>query len=70
MSFPLTPSDLSLLLAVTSLILLVTSELLSPYRGKVNLNINKKKLRNTAFVFSILFLGTVILRVASIIIII
>jgi hypothetical protein len=68
MSFPLNTDDLSLLLAITALILLVTSELLSPYYGKVSLSINKKRLRNTALAFSILFLATVALRVASIII--
>jgi hypothetical protein len=67
MSFPLNTDDLSLLLAITALILLVTSELLSPYYGKVSLSINKRRLRNTALAFSILFLATVALRVASII---
>ena len=68
MNFPLTTDDASLLLAVTSLILLVTSELLSPYYGKINIRINRKRLRNAAIFFSIIFLATVGLKVANIII--
>ncbi|MCJ7768272.1 hypothetical protein MUP79_07765 [Candidatus Bathyarchaeota archaeon] len=66
MTFPLTLWDISLLLAVTAITLLVTSELLSPYYGKINAKINKKRLRNTAMTFSILFLATVALRIANI----
>jgi len=66
MTFPLTLWDISLLLAVTAITLLVTSELLSPYYGKINIKINKKRLRNTAMTFSILFLATVALRIANI----
>jgi hypothetical protein len=66
-TFPLTFWDISLLLAVTAIILLVTSELLSPYYGKTSLKINKKKLRNAALTTSILFLTTVAIRIATII---
>jgi len=66
-TFPLTFWDISLLLAVTAIILLVTSELLSPYYGKTSLKINKKKLRNAALTASILFLTTVAIRIATII---
>ena len=66
MTFPLTLWDISLLLAVTAITLLVTSELLSPYYGKINVKIDKKRLRNTAMTFSILFLATVALRIANI----
>ena len=65
--FPLGIWDISLLLAVTAIILLITSELLSPYYGKVNLKINKTRLRNSALATSILFLVTVALRIISII---
>jgi hypothetical protein len=64
--FPLTIWDVSLLLAVTSIILLVTSELLSPYYGKISLTLSKKRLKNAAIVFSLLFLATVTLRIATI----
>jgi hypothetical protein len=68
MGFPLSFSDTSLWLAVTAIILLVTSELISPYYGKTNLLINKKRLKNAALVVSGLFLVTVTIRVVDIII--
>ncbi|MGB9841314.1 MAG: hypothetical protein ACPLKZ_01165 [Candidatus Bathyarchaeales archaeon] len=68
MNFPLNFWDISLLLAIIALILLVTSEMLSPYHGKVNVLINKKKLKNTAIAIAILFLFTVAIRVISILI--
>jgi hypothetical protein len=68
MDFPLSFSDTSLLLAITAIILLVTSELISPYYGKTNLIVNKKRLRNTALAVSALFLLTVAIRVITIII--
>jgi hypothetical protein len=67
MSFPLSFWDISLWLAVTAIILLITSELISPYYGKTNLLINKKRLRNVALVMSILFLITVVIRIYGII---
>ena len=68
MDFPLSFWDISLWLAVTAIILLVTSELISPYYGKKNLLINKKRLRNVALTVSTLFLVTVAVRVVTIII--
>lgn len=65
--FPLGFSDISLLLATTAIILLITSELLSPYYGKINIQINKKRLKNAALATSTLFLATVIIRIISII---
>jgi hypothetical protein len=67
MTFPLGFWDISLLLAVTAIILLITSELLLPYYGRVNILINKKKLKNTAITVSILFLITVAIRITTII---
>jgi hypothetical protein len=67
MTFPLGIWDMSLLFAVTAIILLITSELLSPYYGRVNLKINRKRLRNSALLFSSLFLATVAMRIAAII---
>jgi hypothetical protein len=66
--FPLGFWDISLWLAVTAIILLITSELISPYYGKTNLLINKKRLRNVAITVSTLFLTTVAIRIATIII--
>jgi hypothetical protein len=68
MTFPLGFWDISLLLAITAIILLITSELVSPHYGKTNILINKKKLKNTAITVSILFLITVAIRIISIII--
>jgi hypothetical protein len=67
MTFPLDFWNISLLTAITAIILLITSELLSPYYGKINIQISKKRLRNTAIVFSIIFLITVAVRIISII---
>jgi hypothetical protein len=68
MGFPLSFWDVSLWLAITAIILLITSELISPYYGKTNLLINKKRLRNVALTVSTLFLITVAIRIATIII--
>ena len=68
MQFPLSFWDISLWLAVTAIILLVTSELISPYYGKTNLLIERKRLRNVALTIGLLFLITVIIRIYEIII--
>jgi len=66
MSFPLSFWDISLWLAITVVILLITSEMLSPYYGKINIHISRKKLRNVALGLSILFLATVVIRIINI----
>jgi hypothetical protein len=68
MDFPLSFWDISLWLAITAIILLITSELTSPYYGKTNLIVNKKRLKNTALAVSTLFLTTVAIKVITIII--
>lgn len=67
MSFPLVFSDVSLFLAVTAIILLITSELLSPSYGNTNIYINNKRLRNAALAVSILFLVTLAIKIIEII---
>lgn len=67
MQFPLSLWDVSLWLAVTSIILLATSELLSPHYGQTNLLLNKKRLKQTALALGILFLITVAIRIYAII---
>jgi len=67
MDFPLGFWDISLWLAITAIILLITSELIRPYYGKINILINKKRLKNAALTVSILFLATVAIRIISII---
>lgn len=64
---PLTFWDISLWLAVTAIILLITAELTSPYYGQTNLLINKKKLKKVALLMGILFLITVAIRIYGII---
>ena len=63
---PLSFWDLSLWIAVTAIILLVTSELLSPYYGRTSIIVNKKRLRMVALSFGILFMITVFIRVYEI----
>ena len=67
MNFPLSFWDISLWLAVTAIILLITSELISPYYGQTNILINKKRLKNAALTMGILFLITVAIRIYEII---
>lgn len=66
MQFPLTFTDISLWLAITAIILLITSELISPYYGRTNLPINKGRLRTTALIMGILFMLTVAIRIYEI----
>ena len=66
MIFPLSFWDLSLWIAVTAIILLVTSELLSPYYGRTSIIVNKKRLRMVALSLGILFMITVFIRVYEI----
>jgi len=64
--FPLSLWDVSLWLAITSIILFATSELLSPYYGQTNIIINKKRLRTAALTLALLFMGTVLIRIYEI----
>lgn len=68
MLFPIGFWDLSLWTAVVAIILLVTSELLSPYYGKTGIMINRHRLRLVALLVAFIFLGTVAYRVYQIII--
>jgi len=67
MSFPLGLWDISLWLAISAAILLITSEMISPNYGKTNVYINRKRLRKAAIAVSLLFLVTVAIRVIGII---
>jgi len=67
MQFPLTLWDISLLLAITAIVLLITSEMLSPYYGRINIQMSRKRLRNSALAFSALFIATVAIRIFGII---
>jgi hypothetical protein len=64
MSFPLSVTDIGLWLAVTAIILLITSELLSSLTEySRNIMVEKKRLRLVAFALGIGFMITVVMRV-------
>jgi len=64
MRFPLSISDIGLWLAVTAIILLVTSELLSSSSGRLgNVAVEKKRLRIAALALGLGFMATVVMRV-------
>ena len=65
--FPLDLGELSILFALTAITLLVTSEMLSSYRGRISILIDKKRLRRASVIFAILFLVTVGIKIYSII---
>ena len=67
MNFPLTFWELSLWLAVTTMILLATSELLLPYYRRTGIVLDKRRMRMIAFAMDILFISTVIMRIIGII---
>jgi len=64
MQFPLSLSEISLWLAVTAIILLITSELLASSPGYLrNVALDKKRLRFAALGLGIGFMITVVMRV-------
>jgi hypothetical protein len=67
MQIPLDFWVVSLWLAVTAIILLITAQLVSAYDGPATLIIDKKRLKNTALIIGILFLVTVAIRIYGII---
>jgi hypothetical protein len=67
LNFPLNFSDISLFLAVMTIILLVSLEMISSYRGKINILISKKKLKNSAVALTLIFLITATMRIISIV---
>jgi hypothetical protein len=63
MAFPLSIWDISLWIAVTAIILFVTSELLAPYSDRFgDFVIEKTRLRIAALVLGLAFMVTVVLR--------
>ena len=66
MQFPLTFWDIGLWLTFTTLILLITAGLISPYYGQTNLLMDKKKLKAVALAMSLLFFIMVAIRVCGI----
>jgi hypothetical protein len=64
---PLIFTDVSLLFAVGSIVLLLTTELSSSYYGQTNISIDRKKLKNVANLSAVLFLIIAIIRLITII---
>lgn len=63
MSFPLSLWDISLWIAVTAIILLVTSELIAPYSEHFgDFLIEKRRLRIASLILGAGFMVTVVLR--------
>jgi hypothetical protein len=62
MQFSLTFSDISLLLAFTTMILLATSELVSSYHGEMHIFIDKRRLRIAALTMGFLFIFVAIIK--------
>jgi hypothetical protein len=67
MQIPLDFWNISLWLAVTAIILLITAQLVSAYDGQATLRIDKTRLRNAALIIGILFLATVAIRIYNLI---
>jgi hypothetical protein len=67
MQFPLDFWNVSLWLAATAIILLITAQLVSAYEGPATLRIDKKRLRNAALTIGLLFLATVAIRIYNLI---
>ncbi|MGA3059137.1 MAG: hypothetical protein ABSD92_02080 [Candidatus Bathyarchaeia archaeon] len=62
---PITLQDLSLLLAVSAILLLATAELVPYFSGEKTLTSEIKKLRNLASVLGVLFIVTIIINVLN-----
>ena len=67
MQLPLDFWNIGLWLAVTSIILLITAQLVSAYDGPASLLINAKRLKYAALTMGHLFLATVAIRIYEII---
>jgi hypothetical protein len=67
MRFPLGLWDLSLWAAVVAIILLITSELISPYYGRTGIVLNRRRLRIAALLVAFIFLTTVAYRIYQIV---
>ena len=65
---PFTFWSISLWLAVTAIILLVTAQLVSSYDGPATLLIDTKKLKQFAFILGLLFILTIAIQIYQMII--
>lgn len=67
MQFPFDFWNISLWLAVSGIILLITAQLASAYDGKATLLIDQRKLKTAAVIMGILFLLTVAIHIYGIV---
>ena len=67
MQIPLDFWNISLWLAITATILLITAQLLTAYDGQATLLLDQKKLKTTAAITGLLFLATVAIRIYTIV---
>ena len=63
MRLPLSLADMTLWLGITAILLLITSEFISPYYGRIGILIEKRKLRQIASTFSALFLLSALIQI-------
>ena len=68
MQIPLDFFNVSLWLAATAIILLITAQLASAYEGEATLLLDKERLKKSAVVMGLLFLVTVAMRIYNIIV--
>jgi len=68
MQFPLSFWDFGLWLAVVSIILLATAEIISSYNGEATIFIEKSRLEKAALVLGLIFIFIVAIRVYEIIV--
>ena len=66
--FPLGFNEINLWLAFTAIILLITSELVSQAYGKTNFYLDRKRLRRTGIVVSVVFLLSLALRIIGLVV--
>jgi hypothetical protein len=66
MQFPMNFNDINLFFAITAIILLITSEILSTPNLKIGLIIERRRLRSVAIILNILFFSTILIRIIGI----
>jgi len=66
MQFPLTFWDLGLWLAIVTIIVLATAEIISPYDGEVTIFIEKRRLETAALILALSFMLIVAIRLYEI----
>jgi hypothetical protein len=67
MNIPLSINDIIIFISVTSLILLITSEILNPRYGQTKFVIEKKRISSVAIVSSIFFFLMILIKIYEII---